>query len=316
MSYYQKYLKYKNKYLELKNQSGGLNIKRINKEIERLNEDQNLEIEIITNDHIKITKRDLLKTYDIIFPDSYPFKGPIIKINEQQYFIPNEGWSPSMSIKNILENDAILEKYTPSVAPSAVPSVAPSAVPLAVPVPIVPYVRDVDDNQIAYWYLQPIKVQHQQFLDIINRDTYIFKMNKNKSVSTGSENYENRWQKLPENIKKEILTYISQELTKRNGYPMDIKIFVRPSLKKGIENEDTVLFYDENYLKKLAIASERDINDLLNIFKIIQTDPEILDIIAIAFGASGRDYRNFDPKLDLKTPRGRAIYDKYLELLK
>lgn len=104
INFIQKYKKYKNKYLELKKQIGsGKNEKRIGSEIKHLQTFPELYESIIqdTDRNIKLKRISDNSTLEVIFPDGFPFKAPLIKLNNKQVLINN--WDTKKRIKDLLD---------------------------------------------------------------------------------------------------------------------------------------------------------------------------------------------------------------------
>jgi len=104
INFIQKYEKYKNKYLELKKQIGsGKNKKRIGSEIMHLKTFPELYESIIqdTDENIKLKRINDNSTLEVIFPDGFPFKAPVIKLNNKQVLVNN--WDTKKRIKDLLD---------------------------------------------------------------------------------------------------------------------------------------------------------------------------------------------------------------------
>jgi len=104
INFIQKYEKYKNKYLELKKQIGsGGNKKRIGAEIMHLKTFPKLYESIIqdTDENIKLKRINDNSTLEVIFPDGFPFKAPLIKLNNKQVLVNN--WDTQKRIKDLLD---------------------------------------------------------------------------------------------------------------------------------------------------------------------------------------------------------------------
>lgn len=106
MDFKKKYLKYKYKYLKLK-QSGGAPPRRIQREIESLENSEN--IRDIEWDDQESTLTVTLDRDFLAFnlKDKYPFSAPSLSVNGERYplskLLPVEQWGPTITIKSIIE---------------------------------------------------------------------------------------------------------------------------------------------------------------------------------------------------------------------
>ena len=114
MNFIQKYKKYKSKYLELKKLIGGEKessaIKRIGNEVGKLSEELYKNIKLDENYNLTFEKISDNSRIEVIFPDDYPFKPPIIKLNNIIISISFFKWTPAMIFITLL--------YPPAVKPS------------------------------------------------------------------------------------------------------------------------------------------------------------------------------------------------------
>jgi len=150
---------------------------------------------------------------------------------------------------------------------------------------------------------------------LINSHKDISRLGLYKIVATPHSGYEPRkilniWLNLNEENKNHVITLYKKQ------WKLTLGIFVYYNKDGIIPNPfmgNIIIFYITEYLQLLSLASNKSINDLLNIFAVVQTEKYNKDLIKIAFGdIFGQTYDN----TPLETIDGRDVlhkYNKYIE---